>query len=83
MRRDSAAILVVLALLFFGSAAHGQDTAAQLKARAEQAKPREQLRLFMSVAELQAEAADKLYAAGEYDKAKADIDRRCGTSRRR
>ncbi len=49
------------------------ETIEQLKARAEQAKPADQVKLFVEVAQRQLEAADKAYEAGDADKGKAAI----------
>ncbi len=73
MRRISGAILVVLTLVAL-AAAKEQETVEQLKARAEQAGPRDQVKLFMKIAELQVDAADKLYREGGYDQAKAAVE---------
>ncbi len=64
--------------LFLALAAAGlakeKESIEQLKARAEQAKPQDQPRLFMDVAERQVESADKLYSDGDSDKGKAAIE---------
>ncbi len=73
MRRRTLIVWLFLALAAVGLAKE-KETLEQLKARAEQAKPQDQPKLFMQVAERQVETADKLYSDGDSDKGKAAIE---------
>ncbi len=73
MRRIPVAFLFVL-LAGVVLAQKTPETLDQLKARAEQAKPQDQVRLFMAVAQRQLQAADTAYSGGDGDKGKAAID---------
>jgi hypothetical protein len=73
MRQRTVIISLFLALAAVGLAKE-KETLEQLKARAARAKPQDQPRLFMAVAERQVEAADKLYTDGDSDKGKAAIE---------
>ena len=75
MRRTSAAIFVFLTVvaLAMGKDKY-QETIEQLKARAEQAKPRDQVKLFMQVAEREVVDADQLYNAGDFQRAQSLVE---------
>ncbi len=73
MRRVAVAFIFVLftvALL----AKKTPETLEELKARAEQAKPQDQVGLFLEVAKRQLETADAAYSSGDPDHGKAAID---------
>jgi hypothetical protein len=53
--------------------ARDNETIDQLKARVESAAPKDRVSLALRVAELQTTAADKLYADGKTDEARAAI----------
>jgi|SRR5215469_7587175 len=68
--------LLALILVVAGSSpaiARDPETIDQLKARVERAAPKERVGLALHVAELEAGAADKLYADGKSDEARAAI----------
>ena len=67
MRKSVVKIFVLLFVL--ASLAAGADSLADLKARAEAAKPEDQPPLFVEVAERQLKNADELYVAGKVDEA--------------
>src|SRR5215469_5404494 len=53
--------------------ARDNETIDQLKARVESAAPKDRVSLALRVAELQTNAADKLYADGKNDEARAAV----------
>ena len=68
--------LLALILVVAGSwpaIARAPETIDQLKARVESAPPKERVGLALRVAELETNAADKLYADGKSDEARAAI----------
>ena len=68
--------LLALILVVAGSwpaIARAPETIDQLKARVESAPPKEKVGLALRVAELETNAADKLYADGKSDEARAAI----------
>ncbi|MBV9479409.1 MAG: hypothetical protein JO249_01475 [Acidobacteria bacterium] len=65
------AILIILGSL--AVLARERETIEQLKARADNAAPKDRVILALRVAERQADAADKFYAAGKVDEARAAI----------
>ena len=73
MRHGPVAFILVL-FAFAAFAQKQPETLEQLKARAEQAKPQDQVRLFMDVAQRQLQAADQAYTAGAIDQGKAAIE---------
>ena len=72
MRRILAVLIVVVAAIAV-FADSKTETIEQLKARAEQAKPADQVKLFMEIAQRQLAAADKAYQAGDADTGKVAI----------
>jgi hypothetical protein len=69
-----ASILGLLAVLAAVSASAKQETVEQLKARAESAKPPQQVKLFLQLAERRFDAADASYKQGDADSGKAVVD---------
>ncbi len=65
---------MVFMLLAAIGLAKDKETLEQLKARAAQAKPQDQVELFMQIGQRQVEAADKFYADNDVDKGKAAIE---------
>jgi hypothetical protein len=63
-------VLMVLAAVL---GATGEETAAQLKARADAAHGGDQVKLCLQYAHIQLEAANKLFTDGDADQAQADI----------
>lgn len=53
--------------------ARDRETVEQLKARVESASPKDRVTLALKVAEMQTDAADKLYRDGKTDEARAAI----------
>lgn len=73
MRRMAAAcVMLLMAVAVF--AGKKPETIDELKARAAQAKPQDQVKLFMEVAQRQLDSAGRSYDAGDSDKAKAEIE---------
>jgi len=67
-------LLALILVVASSSAAFARDeTIDQLKARVESAAPKERVSLALRVAELQTSAADKLYADGKNDEARAAV----------
>src|SRR5215467_9552407 len=67
-------LLALILVVASSSAAFARDeTIGQLKARVESAAPKERVSLALRVAELQTSAADKLYADGKNDEARAAV----------
>ena len=67
-------LLALILVVASSSAAFARDeTIDQLKARVESAAPKERVSLALRVAELQTNAADKLYADGKNDEARAAV----------
>jgi len=67
-------LLALILVVASSSAAFARDeTIDQLKARVESAAPKERVGLALRVAELQTSAADKLYADGKTDEARAAV----------
>jgi hypothetical protein len=64
-------ILIISAALC--GLARDRETIEQLKARVESAAPKDRITLALRVAERQTDAADKLYADGKSDEARAAI----------
>ena len=74
MRRKSAVVLVLLTVVTLAAKDKYKETIEQLKARAEQAQPRDQVKLFMEVANREVEDADQLYTAGDFQRARSLIE---------
>ncbi len=73
MRPTAVALITVLfALAAFAD--KKPETIGELKARAEAARPQEQVKLFMQVARQQLETASKAYAAGDSAAAKIAVE---------
>ena len=67
-------LLALILVVASSSAAFARDeTIDQLKARVESAAPKERVSLALRVAELETNAADKLYADGKSDEARAAV----------
>jgi hypothetical protein len=67
-------LLALILVVASSSTAFARDeTIDQLKARVESAAPKERVSLALRVAELQTNAADKLYADGKNDEALAAV----------
>ena len=67
-------LLALILVVASSSAAFARDeTIDQLKARVENAAPKDRVSLALRVAELQTNAADKLYADGKNDEARAAV----------
>ena len=71
MRRSVANTVVCIVLA--GAALAAQQTATELKARADSAHGSEQAKLCLEYARLQLESSNALYTAGDVDKAQAQI----------
>lgn len=68
-------LLVVILVLasFLPAFARERESVEQLKAKVETASPKEKVTLALRVAEMQTDAADKLYSNGKSDEAQAAI----------
>jgi hypothetical protein len=66
-------VLIFVVASSLAAFARDHETIDQLKARVESAAPKDRVSLALRVAELQTDAADKLYANGKSDEARAAI----------
>jgi hypothetical protein len=71
--RFVAALFALLAAWAANAPAHPQPTVEELKAKLGSAKGRERPRLCVEIAERQLDAADKLYASDDIEKAQAPL----------
>ncbi len=72
MRNRALILALVLAAATLAWAS--EESLDQLKARAEAAKPGDQPKLFLEIAQRQLQAADTAYQAGDVDKAQQAVD---------
>ncbi|HXY77588.1 MAG TPA: hypothetical protein VEH47_02155 [Candidatus Acidoferrales bacterium] len=74
MRRLASFVLVVVLALAWSYGAGKNETADELKARFESARPEDRTDLAIRIAQYQLRVADKLYSDGRADQARAAVE---------
>ena len=66
-------LIILVVAASWTTFAREHETVEQLKSRVDSAAPKDRISLALRIAELQTDAADKLYAAGKPDEGRAAI----------